>query len=60
MACGCKKDEPCKMGNCSCKSEQIPCSIFCVCQEKCKNPLNEFAENENDMDDADAEDDDFE
>ena len=35
MACGCKTDEPCKKGNCSCKSEQIPCSIFSICQEKC-------------------------
>ena len=33
---GCKTDEPCKKGNCSCKSEQIPCSIFFICQEKCK------------------------
>ena len=60
MACGCKTDEPCKTGICSCKSKQLPCSIFCVCQENCKNSLKEFADKENDMEDTDGDDDHFE
>lgn len=39
MACSCQSKEPCKKGNCSCKHNQVPCSIFCTCKELCENPL---------------------
>ena len=45
IKCGCGKpgttteNTPCKSGNCSRKSSNLPCSIFCVCQggDRCQN-----------------------
>ena len=31
LACNCKAIEPCKRGNCSCKSLKTSCTEFCVC-----------------------------
>ena len=39
LACNCQAEEPCKRGNCSCKSLQTACTIFCKCIDgKCANP----------------------
>ena len=39
LACNCQAEEPCKRGNCSCKSLQISCTVFCKCRDaKCANP----------------------
>ena len=38
LACNCKAIEPCKLGNCLCKSLKISCTEFCACNaDACHN-----------------------
>lgn len=54
ISCRCKSQQACKKGNCSCKAEQIACSIFCYCGDLCQNPLQLIQDN-NDDDEDDQE-----
>lgn len=52
LACTCQADEPCKKGNCSSRSFQISCTMFCKCYTgdkkcavKCVSPWNVPEEN---------------
>ena len=50
VACGCKSDDPCKKGNCSCMKQHLPCSIFCACKDSCQNPLGHNYEKDESVD----------
>lgn len=49
IGCGCKSDNPCGKGNCSCKKIGIDCSGACECNGDClnKNPVFENEESDN-------------
>ena len=39
IKCGCKANEPCKTGRCSCHHAALGCTVFCACHGKtCSNP----------------------
>ena len=39
IKCGCKANEPCKTGRCSCHHAALGCTVFCACYGKnCHNP----------------------
>ena len=50
IARGCKSDDPCKKGNCSCMKQHLPCSIFCACKHSCQNPLGHNYEKDESVD----------
>ena len=50
LACNCQAAEPCKRGNCSCKSLQISCTVFCKCYDgKCANPWTVSEEEDDEL-----------
>ena len=50
IACGCKPDDTCKEGNCSCKKQHLRCSIFCACKHSRRNPLGHNYEKDESVD----------
>ena len=40
ISCGCKANEPCGKGNCTCRATNMGCSVFCKCtNNQCRNPF---------------------
>ena len=55
LSCTCKSENPRQSGRCSCCKSKLPCTVFCKCKSKWKNPkskptlfIDEISDEEND------------
>ena len=56
LSCNCQASGPCSKGNCTCRTANIGCSIFCKCSIL-QNCMNQFTVKSVESNDAEANED---